>query len=100
MTGVQTCALPISSLYVSWYSGAETGNFHFYNDNGEWLLMDKFGHANSCYNFANIGYEALTMTGLDERRSILYGGPLGLSIMVLVEIFDGLSSDWGFSWAI
>ena len=88
----------MSSLYVSWYSGSETGNFHFYNDNGEWLQMDKFGHANSCYNFANIGYEALSMTGLDERRSILYGGPLGLSIMVLVEVFDGLSSDWGFSW--
>lgn len=86
------------SLYDSWYSGSETGGFHFYNDNGEWLLMDKFGHANSCYNFANIGYEALSMTGLDERRSIMYGAPLGITIMSLVEIFDGLSSDWGFSW--
>lgn len=88
----------MSSLYTSWYSGSETGGFHFYNDNGEWLQMDKFGHANSCYNFANIGYEALSMTGLDERRSILYGAPLGITIMTMVEIFDGLSSDWGFSW--
>ena len=83
----------MSSLYTSWYSGSETGGFHFYNDNGEWLQMDKFGHANSCYNFANIGYEALSMTGLDERRSILYGAPLGITIMTMVEIFDGLSSD-------
>lgn len=88
----------MSSLYSSWYAGSETGSFHFYNDNGEWLLMDKFGHANSCYNFANIGYEALIMTGMDERRSILYGGPLGITIMTLVEIFDGMSSSWGFSW--
>ena len=88
----------MSSLYISWYAGSETGGFHFFNDNGEWLLMDKFGHANSCYNFANIGYEALVMTGMDEKHSILYGAPLGITIMSLVEIFDGLSSDWGFSW--
>ena len=88
----------MSALYSSWYSGTETGGFHFYNDNKEWLQMDKMGHANSCYNFANFGYEALIMTGLDEKRSILYGGPLGLTIMTMVEIFDGLSSDWGFSW--
>ena len=47
---------------------------------------------------ANVGYEALSMAGLDEKHSILYGGPLGLSVLVLVEIFDGLSNDWGFSW--
>ena len=88
----------MSALYSSWYSGTETGSFHFYNDNKEWLQMDKVGHANSCYNFANIGYEALVMTGLDEKRAILYGGPLGLVIMSMVEVFDGLSSDWGFSW--
>ena len=92
ITGVMT------SLYSSWYSGAESGGFHFYNDNREWLQMDKLGHANSCYNFANIGYEALVMTGLDEKRSILYGAPLGITIMSMVEVFDGLSSNWGFSW--
>ena len=86
------------SFYKSWYAGSETGGFHFYNDNGEWLMMDKFGHANSCYNFANLGFEALSMTGLDEKHSILYGAPLGITIMTFVEIFDGLSSNWGFSW--
>ena len=90
----------MSSLYASWYSGSETGGFHFYNDNDEWLQMDKFGHANSCYNLANVGYEALSMAGMDEKHSILYGGPLGLSVLVLVEIFDGLSNDWGFSWGL
>ena len=88
----------LSSLYSSWYSGSETGGFHFYNDNKEWLQMDKFGHANTCYNLANVGYEALSMTGLDERRSIIYGAPLGLALMTAVEVFDGLSANWGFSW--
>ena len=92
ITGIMT------SLYTSWYSGSEAGGFHFQNDNREWLQMDKAGHANSCYNFANIGYEALSMAGIDEKHSILYGGPLGIAIMSVVEVFDGLSSDWGFSW--
>ena len=92
ITGIMT------SLYVSWYSGSEAGGFHFYNDNREWLQMDKAGHANSCYNFANIGYEALSMAGIDEKRSILYGAPLGITIMTLVEVFDAMSSNWGFSW--
>ena len=86
------------SFYKSWYAGSETGGFHFYNDNKEWLMMDKFGHANSCYDFANLGFEALSMTGMDEKHSILYGAPLGITIMTFVEIFDGLSSNWGFSW--
>ena len=85
ITGIMT------SLYVSWYSGSETGGFHFYNDNKEWLQMDKFGHANSCYNFANIGYEALAMVGMDEKRSIIYGAPLGITIMTLVEVFDAIA---------
>ena len=41
ITGIMT------SLYVSWYSGSETGGFHFYNDNREWLQMDKAGHGQS-----------------------------------------------------
>jgi len=86
----------MASLYSSWYSGTETGGFHFYNDNREWLMMDKMGHANSCYNFANIGYEALVMTGLDERRSLLYGAPLGITIMTMVEVFDGLSGQLAY----
>ena len=39
----------MTSLYKSWYSGSETGGFHLYNDNKEWLQMDKAGHANSWY---------------------------------------------------
>lgn len=88
----------MTSLYKSWYSGSETGGFHFYNDNREWLQMDKAGHANACYNMGNLGYEALRLAGWDEKHSIIYGGTLGLAVMSVVEIFDGLSADWGFSW--
>lgn len=88
----------MTSLYKSWYSGSETGGFHLYNDNKEWLQMDKAGHANSCYNLGVVGYEALRLAGWDEKHSIIYGGTLGLAIMSVVEVFDGLSANWGFSW--
>lgn len=88
----------MSGLYFLWYAGYDQSPFHFYNDNAEWLQMDKFGHAMSSYHVGLIGYEALRLAGLDEKRSLLYGAPLGFVFLSTVEIFDGLSTGWGFSW--
>ena len=88
----------MSGLYFLWYAGYDQSAFHFYNDNAEWLQMDKFGHAMSSYYVGTLGYEALRLAGCDEKRSILYGGPVGFVFLTTVEIFDGLSSGWGFSW--
>ena len=88
----------MSGLYFLWYAGYEQSAFHFYNDNAEWLQMDKFGHAMSAYHVGLIGYEALRLAGLDEKKSLLYGAPLGFVFLSTVEVFDGLSSGWGFSW--
>ena len=88
----------MSGLYFLWYAGYDQSPFHFYNDNAEWLQMDKFGHAMSSYHVGLIGYEALRLTGLNEKKSLLYGAPLGFVFLSTVEIFDGLSAGWGFSW--
>lgn len=88
----------MSGLYFLWYAGYEQSSFHFYNDNAEWLQMDKFGHAMSAYHVGLIGYESLRLAGLDEKKSLLYGAPLGFVFLSTVEIFDGLSAGWGFSW--
>lgn len=88
----------MSGLYFLWYAGYEQSAFHFYNDNAEWLQIDKFGHAMSAYHVGLIGYEALRLAGLDEKKSLLYGAPLGFVFLSTVEVFDGLSSGWGFSW--
>ena len=88
----------MSGLYFLWYAGYDQSAFHFYNDNAEWLQMDKFGHAMSSYYVGTLGYEALRLAGCDEKRSIIYGGPVGFVFLTTVEIFDGLSSGWGFSW--
>ena len=46
----------------------------------------------------NFGYQALRGAGLDEKRSIWYGGTLGLAFLTTIEVFDGFSDGWGFSW--
>lgn len=88
----------MTGLYYLWYAYYPQSSFHFFNDNAEWLQMDKAGHATSAYHVGLIGYEVLRLAGCDEKHSILYGGPLGFVFLTTVEVFDGLSDGWGFSW--
>ena len=85
-------------LYSSWYKDYHNGGFHFFNDNQEWLQVDKFGHATTSYFFGKIGYDMLRWTGVSEGKSLIYGGGLGFFYQSTVEIFDGFSKGWGFSW--
>ena len=91
-------AASMTGLYFAWYADYPQTNFHFYNDNAEWLLMDKAGHFATSYIVGSIGYELLRDAGLDEKRSIWYGGTLGLVFLTTVEVFDGFSEGWGVSW--
>ncbi len=88
----------MTGLYFLWYADYKQTSFHFYDDSGEWLQMDKAGHAMTAYHVGLIGYEALRLAGLDERRATFYGAPLGFAFQTTVEIFDGFSDGWGFSW--
>lgn len=88
----------MTGLYFAWYADYPQTKFHFFNDNGEWLQMDKMGHAVTAYNVGMVGYEAFKAVGLDENRSILIGGSLGFAFLTTVEVFDGFSEGWGFSW--
>lgn len=91
-------AVTMTGLYYAWYADYPQSDFHFFNDNKEWLQMDKIGHATTTYYVGSLGYEALRAAGLDEKHSIWYGGTLGLAFMTTVEVFDGFSEKWGFSW--
>ena len=80
-----------------WYKDETSSNFHFFNDNQQWLYMDKIGHAMTSYYVGKVGYEALSWSGVTEKKAIWYGGTLGLAFLTSVEVFDGYSSGWGFS---
>ncbi len=88
----------VFGLYQLWYRDYEQGNFHFYNDNGEWMQIDKAGHATSAYYIGMVGFEALSATGISNNKAALIGGSLGLVYLTTVEIFDGFSAGWGASY--
>ncbi len=80
-----------------WYADYPRSNFHFINDNAEWLQMDKAGHVFSSYHLGSFGANALKWSGASRNSQLIYGSTLGLAFMTTVEVFDGYSKNWGAS---
>jgi uncharacterized protein YfiM (DUF2279 family) len=89
-----TVALALNYL---WYRKFPHSCFHFFNDNDEWLNMDKLGHATTAYNVAAVQNDLMRSSGLNTRQSSLIGALTGLGMLTIVEVFDGISQKWGFS---
>lgn len=87
-----------AGLYSLWYADYPHSDFHFYNDNGSWLQMDKMGHATTSYYVGFVGKEMLQWAGVSHKKSVWYGGTLGFAYLLGIEVMDGLSAEWGFSW--
>jgi hypothetical protein len=85
-------------LYNAWYKNYPWGKFHFFNDNSEWMQMDKLGHAFSCYSEGVNGMDLMRYIGFPKKKSILIGGMIGFGMQTIVEVLDGHSTQWGFSW--
>lgn len=81
-----------------WYKDYEKSDFHFKNDNAHWLQMDKAGHVFSSYHMGRFGAELLEWSGASKKSQLIYGSTLGFAFLSTVEIMDGYSSEWGFSW--
>ncbi|MFN4122434.1 MAG: DUF2279 domain-containing protein [Flavobacteriales bacterium] len=84
-------------LYHAWYKDYDTGSFRLFNDNAEWLQMDKLGHLTTSWYLGLVGYEAFKLANHPEKRAIWLGGSMGSIFLTGVEIFDGFSEGWGFS---
>jgi hypothetical protein len=87
----------LAGLYFLWYNNYPQSSFHFFNDNNEWLQMDKCGHSTTAYYISMVGYWSYRWSGLNNKQSTWYGGLLAFSYMLNIEILDGFSSEWGFS---
>jgi uncharacterized protein YfiM (DUF2279 family) len=81
-----------------WYKNYPKSKFHFFNDNDEWMQMDKAGHLFTSYYEGYYGMEMLRWAGVPRDKAIWYGGTWGLLFQTPIEIMDGFSSKWGFSW--
>ncbi|MBS1920991.1 MAG: DUF2279 domain-containing protein [Bacteroidetes bacterium] len=84
-------------LQLLWYKKYPRSRFHFFNDDREWMKMDKLGHATTAYNIAAIQYNLMRWSGVNNNSAILIGGLTGLGYLTMIEIMDGFSSQWGFS---
>lgn len=80
-----------------WYANYPKSNFHFINDNGHWLQMDKMGHLYSSYHIGRFGAGALNWSGTSKKNQLIYGASLGFIFLTAVEVMDGFSAEWGAS---
>lgn len=80
-----------------WYADYPKSNFHFINDNADWLQMDKVGHFYAAYQIGNLSAEALNWSGSSKKNQLIYGAGAGFVFLTAVEVMDGFSEEWGAS---
>ena len=86
------------ALNKAWYSEFPRSRFHFFNDNSEWGQMDKLGHIWTAYQVSRVSAETWRWTGISNKTAVLLGSASALAYQSMIEIQDGFSSEWGFSW--
>lgn len=84
-------------LYYLWYKKFPRSRFHLFNDNREWLQMDKAGHAVTAYNIGVLQYDMMRWCGVKKNDAIVIGSATALGGLTIIEILDGFSTHWGFS---
>jgi hypothetical protein len=86
------------ALNSAWYAGYPRSSFHFFNDNAEWLQVDKVGHSWSSYGISRVTYGAWRWAGASEKKAVLLASISGPGFLTIIETLDGFSSEWGWSW--
>ena len=80
-----------------WYSKYPRSGFHFFNDNAEWLQVDKAGHAYTAYTIGRVSSEMWRWAGLPRKKRIWVSGLSGIAYQSIIEVLDGFSYQYGFS---
>ncbi len=99
--GISSIALTSGSLIYlnqAWYQKYNTSKFHQFNDNNEWFQMDKYGHIFTTYQTGRLMMNAMDWAGYSKKNQLLIGGLSGFAYMSAIEVMDGYSEGWGFSW--
>jgi hypothetical protein len=81
-----------------WYSQYERRELHSFDDSKEWLQMDKAGHFLSAYQINRGLHQSFMWAGADEKSSLLWSSAISWSFLAGIELMDGYSEGWGFSW--
>lgn len=93
-----TYGAALIGLNQLWYKGYEKSSFHLFDDNKEWLQMDKIGHGFSTYALSSFTYDLYKHdTKAAKNKALIYSSGSAFLFLTTVEVFDGLSKNWGFS---
>lgn len=87
----------LAGLSVLWYADYPKSSFHLFNDNKEWLQMDKVSHAAVSYSIGKAGFDLLRWPGVKKKKAVWYGGTAGFFYLAAIELMDGFSAEWGAS---
>ncbi len=88
----------LTALNSAWYKDYPRSSFHAFDDNAEWLQMDKLGHAWTGYQISRFAKDMWSWTGMKEKKAVILGGITGIAYQSVIETLDGFSSEWGFSF--
>lgn len=86
-------------LYQSWYKNYELTGFHTFDDLGEWQQMDKAGHFFTTHFETNLLYSGARWAGVPAKPAAWTAAGIALWLQSTIEVMDGFSSKWGFSWS-
>lgn len=89
----------IALLSAVWYQDYPKSKFHSFDDSNEWLYMDKLGHAYTAYQLSELNYTAWRWARMPRKKAVLLSGGIAWTYQLSVEVLDGFSAEWGFSWA-
>lgn len=97
-TGVTGYAAVTIGLNQAWYANYPRSSFHFFDDWAGWRQMDKFGHAMTGYFESKWAGDLYHWAGLSKQQAAWVGFGTGLLFQTTLEVMDGFSAQWGFSW--
>ena len=86
-----------AGLYAAWYRHQPRQQFQFFDDGAQWKQMDKVGHFYSGFQLSRAGTALVKHVGT-RWSSEGGGGVVGFLSLLPVEVFDGFSQAYGFSW--
>ena len=86
------------ALDKAWYADYPKEPFHTFNHRSEWQQMDKPGHIWTTYQISRVSGDIWQWTGIKQKKAIWLGGISALAYQSIIEIQDGFSAKWGFSW--
>lgn len=85
-------------LSQAWYAQYPQSSFHFFNDWNGWRGMDKVGHAMTGYFESKWMGGLYQWAGVPHEKARWLGFGAGILFQTTLEVMDGFSDQWGFSW--